>query len=128
MSYKQIKNNVKQIKELNSVYKDDYMKLMLSENNLTTKYLDNVKEQVQDAADQAGDLEMQIEDLNDNWNAEIQHINDKMKESAIKTGVIKNKQPYQFKEFNITDTYYDKASKKVCYKCSQGKNCPLHKL
>ena len=71
MSYKQIKNNVKQIKELNSVYKDDYMKLMLSENNLTTKYLDNVKEQVQDAADQAGDLEMQIEDLNDNWNAEI---------------------------------------------------------
>ena len=32
----------KQIKDLNSVYKDDYMKLMLNEGDNTNKYLEKV--------------------------------------------------------------------------------------
>jgi len=41
----------KQIKELNSVYKDDYMKLMLQEGEGTTKYLNQVVNKVQETAD-----------------------------------------------------------------------------
>ena len=52
----------KQIKQLNSVYKDDYMKLMLQEGEGTTKYLNQVVNKVQVAADEMGALEMQIED------------------------------------------------------------------
>ena len=58
---------------------------------------------------------MEIEDLNDKWDHEIESINQHIKESAIKTGMIKEKKAYKFKEFNITDTYYNKNKQVLCY-------------
>ena len=46
----------KQIKDLNSVYKDDYMKLMLNEGDNTNKYLEKVVLHGQEVTDEIGQV------------------------------------------------------------------------
>ena len=75
-----------------------------------------------------GQLEMQIEDINDKWDQEIEEINQHIKEAAIRNKLVKEKKKYKFKEFNITDTYFDKSKQVVCFKCSKGVKCQTHKF
>ena len=71
---------------------------------------------------------MQIEDVNDKWDKEIEQINEHIKEAAIRNKLVKEKKKYQFKEFNITDTYFDKSKNVVCFKCSKGLKCQTHQI
>ena len=78
--------------------------------------------------DEIGHMQMEIDDMNDKFDKEIAEINEGIKAAAVKNKLIREKKPYQFREFNITDTYYDKSKQVVCFKCSKGLKCPTHKF
>ena len=79
------------------------MHLIMARDEQMQKYVEKSLNKVENATDQVIATDMAIQDVKADWNENMEEINDKIKETAMKNGM--NKQDYyknyQFNEFNI---------------------------
>ena len=95
-----------QIRNLNSVYKEDYVKAMLKEDDAMAEYVKISQGTLLDAFDQVEQMIEGLQDVDDEWQNNVKEINKKIMDSAIKNGITKgNLGKFKFKEFNIADMY-----------------------
>jgi alpha-D-ribose 1-methylphosphonate 5-triphosphate synthase subunit PhnL len=58
---------MKELKQLNSVYKADYMAIILKNNQDVVDYVKKTNEEVMEVEDQIEGLVMEIQDINDRY-------------------------------------------------------------
>ena len=84
----------KELKELNEVEKNDYIKKILEEDLQMNQYLLNVKDKIQKTEEQIEKVEMTIDQSKENWDKEMQAINNRIFDIANQNGITKE-QYYQ---------------------------------
>ena len=113
------------MKKLNSVYKKEYAKVILGENEDVQALAQYQKDKVEDKIDGVEDLIMGIEDIHDEWDHAEKQINVALAKKAEEVGITQkllHKKQY-FEEFKIQDAYKDLSTCEVCWK---GKFCEKH--
>lgn len=75
------------------------------------EYLQKALNKANAAQNNLYDLEMDIEDLQDDWDEQMNDINDKLYEKAVEVGISKDEyfHKYKFDIFDIKDMEYEKA-------------------
>ena len=73
----------KQLRELNTASKTDYINKILEEDNKVSMYIKKVHKMVEDVEDQLFEQQMGIEDTKDNFNDKMVIINQNLKSNAI---------------------------------------------
>lgn len=96
------KLTLKELKGLNTVYKKNYTKQILKENDQAMQYVKNVNDVVMDDETKVADLIWGIEDTETVWKDAEQAINTAVKTNAITNGITK-KTYTKFQELNILD-------------------------
>lgn len=88
------------------------------------EYVEKSLNKVDDATDQVVQTDMALKDVRDDWNENMEEINDHIKESALKNGINKKDyyKNYQFKEFNINKA----VPRNRCNDCLAGRECKFH--
>ena len=66
---------MKDLKNLNTVYKADYIDLILENDTEVAGYVENKERQVVDAEDQVEEVIMEIQDTKDQWDMNMREIN-----------------------------------------------------
>lgn len=89
----------KQLKELNDVTKNDYINKILEEDAQVSMYIKRVHQKVEDTEDQLVEQKMKIEDIKEDWKDEMDDINRKLLNAAIKNGI--KRAEYQFIDLKI---------------------------
>ena len=84
----------KELKELNEVEKNDYIKKILEEDLQMNQYLLNVKDKIQKTEEQIEKVEITIDQSKENWDKEMQAINNRIFDIANQNGITKE-QYYQ---------------------------------
>jgi len=72
---------------LNEVEKNDYIKKILEEDLQMNQYLLNVKDKIQKTEEQIEKVEMTIDQSKENWEKEMQEINNKIFDIANQNGI-----------------------------------------
>ena len=70
---------------------------------------------------------MDIEDLQDDWDDEMNDINDKLYEKAVEVGISKDEyfHKYKFDIFDIKDMQYEKKHSNIGHVHKEGKKCEI---
>ena len=113
------------LKKLNSVYKREYAKVLLSEHDDMKALVKYQKDKIEEKIDDVEDLVMGIEDIHDDWDHAEEQINIALAEKAAEVGItdwmLRKKQYFQ--EFQIQDHFKDLSTCEVCWK---GAYCEKH--
>lgn len=75
------------LKNMNSVYKREYVKIIMADEEVTRVVLSNMDHKADEMLDECVDLEHGIEDTKDVWDKSVNAINHAINEAAIKNGI-----------------------------------------
>ena len=89
------------------------------------EYLQKAMQKADAAQNNLYDLEMDIEDMQDDWDDEMEQINKKLYEKAVDLGISKDEyyHKYKFDIFDIKDMEYEKAHNDRGHVHVEGKFC-----
>lgn len=102
-----------QLRKMDTLNKKKYIDQILSHDDQVNQYIKKVQTNAQKAQDKLVIVKMKIEDTQDDWDKNMQEINDKLYEKAVENGISKEAfyHDYQFQIFDITDMAYEKDHK-----------------
>mmetsp|Transcript_42051 Transcript_42051/g.64441 ORF Transcript_42051/g.64441 Transcript_42051/m.64441 type:complete len:234 (-) Transcript_42051:24-725(-) len=117
-----------ELKKLNSVWKEDYINHITKTDEQATEYISQVKEKSKQVQHDTNEVIWSMQDQRDDWDNEMQIINDNIVKNAVSNGLTKeNYQKYKFVEFDILDMYkLDDGT--MCYLCKKNLRCKRHGL
>lgn len=77
------------------------MKRILNEDAQISSYIKNVVEKVEEIEDQIVEMAFAIDDIKDNWDQNMQAINERLYQNAVANGITTEK--FKFMAFKIKD-------------------------
>ena len=108
----------KELKNLNNHKKKDYFENILFQDAKMDAYIENQQIQIAKLAKEMKDIDDDIDSELDEWNENLESINDRMMEKMFSNGISKKLFDARMKKL--------KEFKDVCIKCVQGKACRVH--
>ena len=75
------------LKNMNSVYKREYIKIIMADEEVTRLVVSNMDHKADEMLDECVDLEHGIEDTKDIWDNSVNRINNAINDAAIKNGI-----------------------------------------
>ena len=90
-----------ELRDLNSVDKDDYIRKILEEDAQTSNYIKKVFDDAEDIQDKLVETELEINDIKEDWDKDMMEINNKLYQNAIKNGI--TREQFKFIELKIKD-------------------------
>ena len=120
-----IRLSFEQIKELDNVQKAEYMKAIFGDGDDVEFYLETVQGKVEERQDEVKDLMVSMDQTKEIWDDYREEVNQKVTARCQLKGINSKSFNKKFTAFNILDIC---KQLKSCIKCSQGKECEIHKI